>query len=316
VGLRQLCQRVIDHACGDPVWFRIGDVIVVKFGIISATVAFFGMCTCALFMRSVGIPPGFIHTWLLASIVALLLGSIVVGKLLDLLRPPAQRSAAAGKVAFTFFGGFLGAAAVSVGMAWYWGLPLARCADAMLVSAPFFHGLSRLACLNYGCCCGREMPDPGRLHVTYHHELSKAVRVLGLRGRPLYPVQLYELAGNMVLGAMLLTLWFAVGIEGLVSAVYLMGYVVLRTLADRYRSQTDSHEKRAYHGYLSGLALTFGLGGVAFVIAAVVRTAPLAPSLPAAHWDTLASIAPVALALSLLMALTYGVHFRTIGRWF
>lgn len=316
VGLRDLCQRAIDHACGDPVWFRIGDVIVVKFGIVSATVAFFAMCACALFMRSVGIPLGFIHTWLLASIVALLLGSIVVGKLMDLFRPAALRSAAAGKVAFTFFGGFLGVTAVSLGMAWYWGLPFARCTDAMLVSVPFFHGLSRLACLNYGCCCGREMSDPDRLHVTYHHEQSKAVRALGLRGVALYPVQLYELAGNMVLGVVLLTLWFAVGIEGLVSAVYLMGYVVVRTLADRYRSQTDSHEKRTYHGYLGGLALTFGLGGLAFLVLSAVQAAPLTPVFDAQAWAALTGIAPYALALSALMLLTYGVHFRRIGRWF
>jgi prolipoprotein diacylglyceryltransferase len=316
VGLREVCQRVIDHACGDPVWFRIGDVIVVKFGIISATVAFVGMCACTLFMSSVGIPLGFVHTWLLASIVALLLGSIVVGKLMDLFRPAAQRRAAAGKIAFTFFGGFLGVTAVTLAMAWHWGLPFARCTDAMLVSVPFFHGLSRLACLNYGCCCGREMTHPGRIHVTYHHEQSKAVRVLGLRGVPLYPVQLYELTGNLVLGGVLLILWFGVGLEGLVSAVYLMGYVVLRTLADRYRSQTDSHEKRAYHGYLSSLALTFGLGGIAILVLAIVRAAPLTPVFRADHWAAVAGIVPFALALSALMALTYGVHFRRIGRWF
>lgn len=235
---------------------------------------------------------------------------------MDLFRPAAQRQAAAGKIAFTFFGGFLGVTAVTLVMAWAWGLSFPRCTDAMLVSVPFFHGLSRLACLNYGCCCGREMANPGRLHVTYHHEQSKAVRVLGLRGVPLYPVQLYELAGNLALGTVLLVLWFAVGIEGLVSAAYLMGYVVLRTLVDRYRSQTDSHERRTYRGYLSGLALTFGLGGLAFLILSVVRAAPLAPVFDGQPWAALAGTAPLALALSALMALTYGIHYRKIGRWF
>ncbi len=169
-------QALVDRWCSDPVWFRVGDVIVVRFGVIAAAVTFAALCVIGLALQSVGAPVRFIQVWIGATLVALLVGSVVVGMVLDLVRSRASDRGATGRVSFTFFGGFLGAALTTVALCHAWSLPLARCSDAMLVSVPFFHGLSRLACLNYGCCFGRPIDSPRRLHTVYHHPLSKPVR--------------------------------------------------------------------------------------------------------------------------------------------
>jgi len=302
--------------CSDPVWFEVGDVVVVKFGAISAAVAFGGLCVTGLALRSVGAPVAFIQLWIVASVVALLVGSIVVGKVLDLVRARGDGRQAVGRVSFTFFGGFLGVTLVTLTLSRAWGLPFGRCTDAMLVAVPFFHGLSRLACLNYGCCFGRRIHSPQRLHTVYHHPRSKPVRTLGLHGVPLYPVPLYEIAGNIALGLVTVTLWFTVGVQGLVSAAYLIGYAVLRCIADHYRHEAHHEQRLSYRVYQWCLAASFVGGGIAFGVVGGLQGLPLGVDLSVAHLRDLAGIAPLALLVSGLMGLAYGVHVGEVGRWF
>ncbi len=137
-----------------------------------------------------------------------------------------------------------------------------------------------------------------------------------MKGVPLYPVPLYELAGNGMLGLITVALWFAVDRPGLVTAAYLVGYAMLRCWADRYRHEAHHEQRASYRIYQYSLASSFAATGIAFGIAALARVTPQEAAAAADPWVGLLGIAPVAGVVSLLMALTYGVHVREVGRWF
>lgn len=124
-----------------------------------------------------------------------------------------------------FFGGFLGAIAY---LAWAMpkhGIARSEGFDAGAPAIAFAHAVGRIGCFANGCCHGS--PCSGPLCVIYRNPLSIA-RPLET---PLHPVQLYEAAGLVLLGFVLLrqNRRFAAGLTRHRAAhVYLALYGLLR----------------------------------------------------------------------------------------
>ncbi len=125
----------------------------------------------------------------------------------------------------TFYGGLLGGAAGALLFVWRYGLPLGAVGDAAAPSLALAHALGRCGCFLAGCCFGRPArpPWPG---VLFRHPVAPAT-VLG-GGVPLHPVQLYEAAGLLLLGAALLLARRSPRLRGRLLALHLAGYALLR----------------------------------------------------------------------------------------
>jgi phosphatidylglycerol---prolipoprotein diacylglyceryl transferase len=316
--VKRKLQAWVDRICAEPVLFRYRSVIVVKFGIISSTVTLGFLCTSVLVQRAFGLPTDFTRNWIVYFLPAVLIGSIVPGKLIQVAHYVVTRprnTAALHGVAFTFFGGMAGGLLATFLLWRNSQVPLLQVIDVALLPVPFFHGLCRLACLNYGCCYGHPLSARDRVHVTYWNEGSKAVRVAGLRGVPLCPVQLYELAGSMVNQALLVALCLIAPTHGYVSAGYFISYGVLRYLLHGHRdaSRTGVRTYRLYEGALFVTQVLLGL--LLFVIGARERL-PMTLHFDVGGLGAVAHLLPVILGVCLMEFLVYGLHYKQLGRWF
>jgi phosphatidylglycerol:prolipoprotein diacylglycerol transferase len=122
-----------------------------------------------------------------------------------------------------FYGGLVGGAAGAALYCRAYAIPLPLAADLIAPGLAIGHALGRVGCLMGGCCYGRPVAASFPLAVE-------------LAGTTRHPVQLYEAAGLLVLGALLLVLTRAVQrYAGALFALYLAGYALLRLATESLR---------------------------------------------------------------------------------
>ncbi len=106
------------------------------------------------------------------------------------------------------------------------------------------HAFGRIGCFMQGCCFGRPAPNGFPLAVTFPKETLPAVRYPSLLtdgSAPVYPVQLFESAGNILMCGILLLLLYRRKYAGMIGGVYLILYGVMRFLLEFMRGDhTDS----------------------------------------------------------------------------
>ncbi len=166
--------------------------------------------------------------------VYLLLSAIVGSRLLFVLtnlRDFAQKpfdAFALWKGGLVFYGGLL--AAVPIGI-WYvkrHRLPVWKSADIMAPSIALGQAFGRLGCFSAGCCYGA--PSSGWLSVTFSNPLS-----LAPLGVPLFPTQLMESAGALMIFGALLLLRRGKRFDGQLFWLYILMYAVLRFIIEFFR---------------------------------------------------------------------------------
>ena len=114
--------------------------------------------------------------------------------------------------------------------------------DYVCLVVPVSHGIARLGCFLTGCCYGR-VPDGPLPWAVSFADPTCAVPA-ALRGSGLHPTQLYELAGNALLAALLYFLILP-SVEkrslpsGSVAGAYFAGYGILRLAVDHFRGDPD-----------------------------------------------------------------------------
>ena len=106
------------------------------------------------------------------------------------------------------------------------------------------HAFGRIGCFMQGCCFGKPAPNGFPLAVTFPKGALAAARypsVLTDGSMPVYPVQLFESAGNILMCGVLLLLLCKRKYAGMVGGVYLILYGVMRFLLEFMRGDhTDS----------------------------------------------------------------------------
>ncbi len=216
-------------------------------------------------------------------VLSALLGAGIWAQLLEsssgLLRPFGYYGAVVGGVVGAVLASALGASALAL-------------VAATALAAPWIQAIGRLRCLVQGCCHGA--PASEGVGIVYRHPRSRVSYLAALAGRPLHPTQVYSIASNMVLGLLLLRLWYLGAAVTIVVGVYLIGNGLARFVEEGYRGEPQTALVAGLHIYQ-----WLAVGSVA---AGALVTTLAAPGAPPAHLVT----APLTLGASLLFGLLAG----------
>lgn len=170
-----------------------------------------------------------------------------------------------------FYGGVLGAILAIGGFARRAGRPLFDLLDLCAVGLPLGHAFGRLGCFLNGCCFGRVCQ--GTLGVGYpagsltwrEQVAAGLLPASAASSLPVVPIQLVELAANLVIFGLLLRLARRHPARGRVTSAYLLLYAVVR-----FTTETLRGDPRLTQGGLSigqwvsilVFAIGLGLGGM------------------------------------------------------
>lgn len=126
-----------------------------------------------------------------------------------------------------FYGGLAGAFLGAVRYCVHFKIPLYTAIETVIPAVPLFHCFGRIGCFMAGCCYGIEYD--GVLSVTFNNAAAAP------NGVALFPIQLFEAAGNFVI-CILLTVIFLKNIPRLsLSGLYLICYGVMRFILEFFR---------------------------------------------------------------------------------
>ncbi len=182
-----------------PILVKIGPITLYTYGML---VAFGFLCALALAIYLAprfGFPKIFVWDWAFYVLIGVIVGSRLLyfivewryiewtpkGILLTFLH--------AGGV---FYGGLIGAAALSI---WYLRrvqAPLWDAADLAAAPLALGHAIGRIGCFAAGCCYGKPTDVPWAVEFTHPFSGEKIGTPLMT---PLHPTQLYESAWNLVI---------------------------------------------------------------------------------------------------------------------
>lgn len=127
-----------------------------------------------------------------------------------------------------FYGGFLGAVAVSVVYVKVTGLKFWKSSDILAPAIPFGHFLGRLGCFSAGCCHGRECSLPWAVTFTNSESLAPL-------DVPLHPTQLYSSLSNLLIFVFIINYKRYKRFDGQVFWTYVIIYAIARSILETFR---------------------------------------------------------------------------------
>lgn len=141
-----------------------------------------------------------------------------------------------------FYGGFVAAGIMLVVYSRLKHLRLTRLLDFVVTAVPLAHALGRVGCFLNGCCYGALCSNTTiavrfpRLSLPwYAHLHQKLITSDALQSLPVYPVQLFEAAYNVLIYLVLITVYRRRKRVGIVTALYLTLYAVGRFSLEFFR---------------------------------------------------------------------------------
>lgn len=203
--------------------WRLGPVRVISHGAFAGLAAAFGVVVAGTLAGPAALPA--IAGLALSTLAGAAIWAQVVEGSSRLLRP------------FGYYGGIIGGLLGSGVMA-LMGQPMAVVLGATAVAAPWVHSLGRLRCLVQGCCHGA-VTDP-RYGIRVSNPHSRAVALANLEGQPIHATQLYSIAGNAIIGLLLLRVWMSGAPVWFVAGLYLIGAGFARFIEERYRGEPQT----------------------------------------------------------------------------
>ncbi len=132
---------------------------------------------------------------------------------------------------FVFFGGMIVSIASLIIYMKKKRLPLLPTADFLIVGLPLGHALGRVGCFLAGCCYGKPTNSAFGVVFTNPHTLVPPE----LRGIHLYPTQLYEAFGNILLFIWLHYAYKKNHKPGSILLQYITGYAAMRFVIEFFR---------------------------------------------------------------------------------
>ena len=200
--------------------------------------------------------------------IALLLSAIVGAKLFLIADNWSYYSADLGRLfslsalrsGGVFYGGLLAALAVAY---WYTrrnGMPWLATADVLVPGLAVGHAIGRMGCFAAGCCWGRETEVAWA--VTFTDPAAHGFTGVPLN-LPLHPTQLYEAAGAVAIGALLLWIYLRPHAPGSVLGAYLVLYSPFRFFVEFFR------EEAARTALIGGVVSTTQAVAVCLAVAGV-----------------------------------------------
>jgi phosphatidylglycerol:prolipoprotein diacylglycerol transferase len=137
-----------------------------------------------------------------------------------------------------FYGGLIGALAISW---WYMrktGLPILKTADVFAPAIALGHGIGRLGCFSAGCCWGVECHLPWAVTFTD----PAAYDLVGVKlGVSRHPTQLYEAFAEFLIFGVLYWRFGKAHTPGAVISLYLMLYSTARFIVEFFREHQQGN---------------------------------------------------------------------------
>ncbi len=275
-----------------PVLFQIGNFFIPTYGVLIASGLLFGTMVAINRGRKVGIESNDILDMVfycaLAGIVGGRLFFVIIEYEMFFEDPVGVLFSRSG---FVFLGSVLSAIGLGFWIARRRGLPIWNLADAIITAVPLAHVFGRIGCVMAGCCYGCIVnPDSflGKIAVKYprmqqvgeqwvgssafshHHDLAQRgietpagdLASDAVCSLPVFPVQLLEATGNLLIFFFLLWVWKRRRFEGQIFLTYLIAYGILRFLDEFLRGDPG-------RGGFSGLSTSqiISLLSIGFAIA-------------------------------------------------
>lgn len=177
---------------------------------------------------------------------------------------------------------------------------------AFALAAPWIQVFGRLRCLVQGCCHGA--PAPGAIGICYRHPRSRVTHLAGLAGVPIHPTPLYSIAGNVVIGLLLMRLQILAAPHTLVVGTYFILTGLARFVEEAYRGEPQTP-------VVAGLRL-YQWFAVGSLLAGVILTmVPMAPG-SAGFTAPSGSLVGWAVVVFLVFAVAMGLDFPASSRRF
>ena len=122
---------------------------------------------------------------------------------------------------FLFYGGLIGAILAMVLFFRKKDLPVWYYVDAAAPAIPLGHAIGRIGCIFAGCCYGSPTDLPWGIIYPVTCPIAPS-------GVSLHPYPIYEMIGNLIIFAVIMSVRYKSKVPGRMMAVYLMGYGLLR----------------------------------------------------------------------------------------
>jgi len=220
-------------------------------------------------------------------------------------------------VSFGLWGGLVGGMLILTSFALLTQTPLLALLDAFAIGVPLAQVFGRMGCLNYGCCHGKECQSHTRFGISYHHPQSKVLRYdPELKGKRLYPTQVYSVLANAGIYTLVLILALVWDSRpaGLLAAVYMTAYGIKRFSIEFLRGEFP----RVYFLGMTvwqWFSLSFILLGL-IVLGLVLSNGSMINMVNIGNgFQSIKSALGVLILTSAIIGLVYGTHGRKIGSW-
>lgn len=210
---------------------------------------------------------------LLFLVVATLAGGALWGQLVEgssrLLRP------------FGYYGSLIGG-----GIAWLllpvlFHVPWMQAGMALALAAPFAQAAGRLRCLVQGCCHGAETHSvPG---IRYTHPKSRVCCISGMQGKPVHNTPLYSIFSNIVIGLVLLRLWYEHVPQSFIVGLYFILAGLSRFVEEAWRGEVQTRIAGGLRLY-QWAALASIAVGICFTCVPAVAASPVTGTVDAVFW--------------------------------
>ena len=257
-----------------PVLFHIGSFPVGTYGVILAIAFFAGVGLARRQGRMDGLTPEAISDLCITLLIAAVIGSKLLMIIVDL-----SNGAYGWRGVFTMAtlraGGAIHGGVIAGAIIFFWytwkgrRLPMRTTGDALVPGVALGQAIGRIGCFSAGCCYGTETHLSWAATFTDPNAALLSGTPLGI---PLHPVQLYTMAGNLIVMALLLMARKRRGFEGQILALYFIFEGVQRAITETWRGDLDRGTGIFHISWLSTGRLTaIGFAALGVILLAMWR---------------------------------------------
>jgi protein-S-isoprenylcysteine O-methyltransferase Ste14 len=144
---------------------------------------------------------------------------------------------------FGYWGAVLGGGVGILLVSFFFAIPLATVALAVVLCAPFAQAIGRLRCLAQGCCHGTVTTKDFGIRIWQSQ--SRVVAISGLKGKYILNTQLYSILFNIPLGFLLWSIWLSQSLSSFcIIGLYLIFTGVERFTEDAYRGEKQTRFRK------------------------------------------------------------------------
>lgn len=238
-----------------PLPFVAQPIPLYTYGLLVAIAFLAGISWTTREAKKVGMDPEMVFDLSFYIVIAAIIGSRILYIIVDHERYLANplNILKLWEGGLVFYGGLIGAIAISLYYVWKKNLSFLRVADIFMPGVALGHAIGRLGCFAAGCCYGKPAGGDYFWTVIFPHNGTS----LAPAGIPLYPNQLMESATELIIFFILIFIRRHQRFTGQLFLVYIIFYGISRSILETFRG--DAVRGFVIPEILSHSQLTSGL---------------------------------------------------------